>query len=735
MTAFPRSLFLLLAFVGAAAALAATAHITVLKPETCGNSNAELQAGMSGSGDVPPYTYLWSNGPTTETITGVPGGSYSVTITDAVGTPYTANATVESFPALPFDGSTQYGPSALSFFDITGFAGMPCPGECNGIFSLPQVSLGGSPPFSASFDVAVTPLGVDNYGFLYYSGFCDGATVNYTITDAQGCQGSSYFTVDPLQLDALPTVSDMQGACADSDIGSFNLNPAGTPTLYSISNGGGYIVQDTVLYEFDVHSYGPLPAGIYTLDAYPMLGQCPVSTTIEVPDLGPGCTEIEGNAWYDQDADCVWDAGEVGVPGSVMLIQPGTQYAITGGNGHYSFNLAAGNYTIAQTNPTLVPYCPVTQPVPFTVNGPIANIDWANNSTAPLDMSAHINSTWARPGFSHRISGSAVNNSVQATGAVEVIMTIDPTLDFVSATPTPTSTAGNVFTWQIAELDYFGAQGFIIWTTVPVGTPLGTVLNHSISVSSANTDTYVANNTDSETRVVSGSYDPNDKTAATSSHLSDALYFINEDEWIDYTIRFQNTGTAEAFFITITDTLPEELDMTTFQMALASHAHTYTFKPGRVVEWLFDAINLPDSTTDLAGSQGFLKFRIKPVQPLLAGTVLTNTANIYFDFNEAVITEPSVLVAEFSTGVRALEQQPLLVFPNPAFDDVEVRSIQGMIIHLRLLDLHGREVLRTPVNGRTTKLDIASLAAGSYLLQATFTDGTLRHSMLNHTTR
>ena len=81
---------------------AATAYINVGKPETCGNSNGEMYAYISGSGSVPPYTYLWSNGATTETVTGVPGGSYSVTITDAVGTPYSASATVESFSALPF---------------------------------------------------------------------------------------------------------------------------------------------------------------------------------------------------------------------------------------------------------------------------------------------------------------------------------------------------------------------------------------------------------------------------------------------------------------------------------------------------------------------------------------------------------------------------------------------------------------------------------------------------------
>ena len=702
---------------------AATAYINVGKPETCGNSNGEMYAYISGSGSVPPYTYLWSNGATTETVTGVPGGSYSVTITDAVGTPYSASATVESFSALPFDGNINYYPSYVSFYDITGFAGGACGGLCNGMVGMPMVSLGGTPPFTVDFSVAANYEGLDTYGFPYYSGFCGGDLVSYTITDALGCQGSSIFTVSTIDETQMPTVTDMEGACVGSEIGSVSLQ-TGYPVRYSVTDGiGNIVVPETTLMEFQTATYDGLAAGIYTLNAYPMLGQCMFNDYFEVPDLGPGCTTVEGNAWFDQDGDCVWDGGEVGVPGSVMVIQPGTQYAITGGNGHYSFNLAAGNYTIAQTNPTLVPYCPVTQPVPFTVNGPIANIDWANNSTAPLDLRANINSTWARPGFSHRISGGAANNTVQATGAVEVIVTIDPTVVIGSVSPTPTTIAGNVFTWQIAELDYFSSQGFVINTTVPVGTPLGTILSHSISVSSANTDTYLANNTDSETRVVSGSYDPNDKTATTSSQQSDVLYYIDEDEWIDYTIRFQNTGTAEALFVTITDTLPEELDMTTFQMALASHAHTYTFKPGRVVEWSFDAINLPDSTTDLAGSQGFVKFRIRPVQPVIAGTVIENTANIYFDFNDPVITEPSVLVAEFSTGVHAYTDPEVILLPNPARDAFEIRGLSQDPSRVTLLSIDGRTVRSFSNTNGESRFMLGGIPSGAYLVEWTLRNG------------
>ena len=724
MSRILRFVVLAVASIHVCSVSAASAYINVLRPETCGNSNGEMQAGMSGSGSVPPYTYLWSTGATTPTLTGVPGGNYSVTITDAMGTNYTANATVDSYADLPFDGSTQYGPSATSFIDLTGFTGQPCPGQCNGIISFPQVSLGGTPPFSVSFDVAATPLGVDNYGFPYFSGFCDGAVVNYTITDALGCQGTSSFVVEPIDMNAVPTANSVQGACVGSDIGSILLSPAWAPARFSLYNANGYLAQDLTIWEFETLSYTDLAAGTYTMDAYPMLGQCQVSTTIEVPDLGPGCTRIEGDAWFDQDADCVFDAGEVGVPGSIMVIEPGTQYASTGVNGHYSFSLPAGNYTIEQTNPTLEPYCPATQPVPFTVNGPIADIDFANNSTAPLDMRAHISSGFARPGFGHNIGASVSNSTAQLTGTVVVTITVDPTVTIGTISPAPTSSAGNVYTWQLAELDYFGYQGFSIQTTVPVSTPLGTLLNHSISVSSANPDADLGDNTDLTTRVVVGSYDPNDKTGVTSSRTSDLLYLINEDEWIDYTIRFQNTGTAEAFFVTITDTLPEELDMTSFQMAVASHAHTYTFKPGRVVEWFFDDINLPDSTTNEVESHGFVKFRIKPAQPLLPGTTIENIANIYFDFNPPVITEPSVLTAEFSTGIAADVTTNLVLAPVPASDHLRIIS-STMVDMVTVLAMDGRTITQQSLRSTTATLDVSALISGTYIVLVSDSDGTV----------
>jgi uncharacterized repeat protein (TIGR01451 family) len=108
-------------------------------------------------------------------------------------------------------------------------------------------------------------------------------------------------------------------------------------------------------------------------------------------------------------------------------------------------------------------------------------------------------------------------------------------------------------------------QTLLIDVQVPVGTPLGLALYTTAGLSNPLTESTLLNNTADEQNIVVGSYDPNDKRAVTSSRASEDLYFIDQDEWIDYTIRFQNTGTFPAEFVVITDTISPELDMLSFE--------------------------------------------------------------------------------------------------------------------------------------------------------------------------
>ena len=196
-------------------------------------------------------------------------------------------------------------------------------------------------------------------------------------------------------------------------------------------------------------------------------------------------------------------------------------------------------------------------------------------------------------------------------------MTLDPAVDYLGAIPTPSTVIGNTLTWEFPAFTSFQGEAMHVVANVPVGTALGTTLTHSITASNTEPEPDLTNNTRTVLATVVGSFDPNDKTALTSSRSSESNYFIDVDEYIDYTIRFQNTGTAEAYFVIVTDTLSEDLDMLSFEQGVASNAFDVSFKPGRVVEWRFDNINLPDSNANEAASHGLVTFRIKPVLPLL----------------------------------------------------------------------------------------------------------------------
>ncbi|MGV3637442.1 MAG: DUF7619 domain-containing protein, partial [Flavobacteriales bacterium] len=222
-------------------------------------------------------------------------------------------------------------------------------------------------------------------------------------------------------------------------------------------------------------------------------------------------------------------------------------------------------------------------------------------------------------------------------------MQLDPTLGYLGASPTPTTVSGSTLSWTLPAMPTYQQRNLYVRTQVPPDIALlGTDLVSTVSVTAAVTDGDLANNTSSNTRTVTGSYDPNDKLAYTSAG-STALYDPAQDQWIDYTIRFQNTGTDTAFHILITDTLAPTLDPATLIVGAFSHACTWEVEGEGLVKFRLLNILLPDSNLNEPGSHGFVSFRIKPRSPVAPGTQIINRANIFFDFNPPIITEPSVL--------------------------------------------------------------------------------------------
>ena len=193
-----------------------------------------------------------------------------------------------------------------------------------------------------------------------------------------------------------------------------------------------------------------------------------------------------------------------------------------------------------------------------------------------------------------------------------------------------------------------------------------------------------------------GSYDPNDKQGIPLGVLAE--HYIPLHQPIEYTIRFQNTGTDTAFTVLIRDTLDEALDVSSIRPLGSSHPYTFNLTGEGVAQFIFSHIMLPDSNTNEAASHGYVKYSIAPKQSATEGSIIENSAAIYFDFNEQVRTNTTwhTLGAKFLGASTVLFNPSLAleVFPNPTSDRLNflIKSTRPMRGILQMYDVGGRQV-------------------------------------------
>jgi uncharacterized repeat protein (TIGR01451 family) len=708
-------------------AQAVTVQIYMMQQPICSHAIGAL--GATASGGTAPYSYLWSNGSTAAAISGLVAGTYSVTVTDANAEVATADFTLDAQTEWMIGlGSHNYcaGQGAYGHFSAGYFLGGADPFTTDLSSAFPLTIDGAATAF---FNPNMSPAWLGN-GYIIETGLPSPVSVMFT--DATGCPGTiSGQTVGPVEWPAFTSV-DIAPSCGPSPNGSITVFRTGgsNSSLHgpndvthwdtgndqeevfpNLAPGGYWLVQTTRTPGPNSLNWDYLPAA-----------QCGDSIYLVVPDAGPDCGELSGTMYIDANEDCAITSGEIGAGHQILRIEPGPRYASTDLSGNYTANVPLGTYTVTAAYDALQPVCPAVATV-ASLSIPVDQDVPVLGTAGPApDLWATLVSGPARPGFELVYSLHASNFNYGASGAVTATFMADAITAIISADPVPDLIAGQTVTWDLPDVPPYAFPWFQVRVQVPADVGLiGTFLSAGWSLSSANMDLNPANNSTTLNTLVTGSYDPNDKLATTSSQGSEALYFIDEDEWIDYTIRFQNTGTDTAFNVLISDTLAATLDPASLRVGAGSHPFTWDLGYGNVIRFRFDDILLPDSNVNEAASHGQVTFRIRPVLPLLPGTMIENIANIFFDFNPPIITEPSVLVAEFSTGGRDAYALDLRVFPNPGQDRFDVQA--AGVFSVRVTDLLGREVLRSGWASDRMEMVASALRSGAYVVQVVRSNG------------
>ncbi len=350
---------------------------------------------------------------------------------------------------------------------------------------------------------------------------------------------------------------------------------------------------------------------------------------------------VKGFAFYDNNGNTTKEADEPYFPyANLTTIRPGkdtARYYAPFGN----FVMYTDTGTYITNADTYAPYytaVPASHTSTFTSYYNQDSISFAMQRTAKVRdlFTGFVASSPARPGFvAHYRLG--YGNKGTDTADVEIKLAKSNKLTLSSSSITPASVTADTIRWNINAVKPADAGNIILQFTVatPPTVNVNDTLKFTAIIASDTPDTTAADNKYLLKQRVVGSFDPNDKM---ESHDGQAIASALQDgETLNYTIRFQNTGSDTAFNITIRDTLDNKLDWSTLQMKDASHIYQLTVNDGIAV-WTFNNVNLVDSNRNEPLSHGHVNFSIKTKASVAAGDVIQNSASIYFDHNLPVVT-------------------------------------------------------------------------------------------------
>jgi|LSQX01.1.fsa_nt_gb surface protein len=435
-------------------------------------------------------------------------------------------------------------------------------------------------------------------------------------------------------------------------------------------------------------------------------------------NLSLDCNFIIGSIVYDEPNDGC-DPNDIAINGFRLDATDGIHnFSTFSDSGIYNLGVMGSSFTVSIPN----------TPSYFTVSPASANVTFSGSNTETLDFCVTANQSTndlnitllppneARPGFEADYRLVIRNVGTETIPNVDATLQFDDSMQqFVSANPAPTTTTTNTLTFSVGTLQPF--QKFEVEITMLTFQPPtvngGDILNFTADVTPVANDFTPTDNTYTLAQVVVNSYDPNDKQVLQGEEL----HIDKTDDYLDYLIRFQNTGTASAINVRILDTLHPKLDWNTFVPISASHDYYIKIKDGNHVEFMFDNIHLPDSISNEPESHGYVAYKIRPKSDVQVGDVITGDAAIYFDFNPPIITNTveTLIVESLDVDDFTASAPRILIYPNPADDVLNIHASGVLIKELILYDIQGRKIQQ--FEGNRDSIDVSRLNSGIYFIK------------------
>ena len=334
---------------------------------------------VTGQTGVPPYTYLWSNGQTTPSITGLTPGNYNIVVTDSAGCSNSLGVVVNEVPPIGLGTFTVTNPSCYS---------------SDG--SVTVVTTGGTAPFYYSgSNGTVTITFASSYTF---TGIAAG-NFSVSVTDAGLCNFvASTVLLTPNSFTNV-SVSTTNSLCNNNtgiiSVSLFGGSPPYSYTLIDFTGNSATTVTNATNINFNA-----LESGTYTLQITDG-GPCVFtqSVTINNTILYTLSSVVSGTTCGQNNGVVTLNISSGGTP--PYIYQMDGVLVNTNLSGYTFSGLTPGNYTASvidanlcqQFLPILIP---TTSSVNFILNptSPLFGNDGAIE-TFILDGEPPFNLTWS----------------------------------------------------------------------------------------------------------------------------------------------------------------------------------------------------------------------------------------------------------------------------------------------------------------------------------------------------
>ncbi|NOS90695.1 MAG: T9SS type A sorting domain-containing protein [Cyclobacteriaceae bacterium] len=285
-----------------------------------GQSTASLN--LSVSGGTGPFNFLWSNGATSQNISSLAAGNYSVAITDSKGCTGSASFLVTQPVALSASTTSS---------TYNGF-GVNCNGAATGFINLTVA--GGTAPYFYTWSNGATVKDI--------SGLTAG-TYSVTIMDSKSCSAIASTTLTAPTTVTVALTNKTNVTCDGGTDGAVTLSAAGGTGVYNYS-------KDGIVWQVS-NTFTSLPQGSYTFLTRDQ-NNCNSPTPLAVSITQPAAITITFSGF--QNANCG------AADGSVQAIASGGTGALTYqwrdqannvvGNSSTLSNVVSGSYSVTVTD-------------------------------------------------------------------------------------------------------------------------------------------------------------------------------------------------------------------------------------------------------------------------------------------------------------------------------------------------------------------------------------------------